>query len=99
MSYYGSIYEFVDKELWSRLRGIPKVLIATATGGTRSSQSSRILTVKLGLSTASAHSLGRFWRLRKFARARRAFPESLLFGFTQKIRTVSCTHRTDTEMI
>ena len=56
MSYYSSIYEFVDKELWSRLRGIPKVLIEQRTGGTRSSQSSRILTVKLGLSTASAHS-------------------------------------------
>ena len=56
MSYYGSIYEFVDKELWARLRGVDKLLIATATGGTRSSQTSRILTVKLGLSTASAHS-------------------------------------------
>ena len=50
------MYEFVNKELWARLLRIPKLLIATANWGTRSSQSSRTLTVKLGLSTASAHS-------------------------------------------
>ena len=50
------MYEFVDKELWPRLLRIPKLLVATANWGTRSSQSSRTLTVKLGLSTASAHS-------------------------------------------
>ena len=51
------MYEFVNKELWARLLRIPKLLIVTANWGTRSSQSSRTLTVKLGLSTASAHSL------------------------------------------
>ena len=50
------MYEFVKQELWARLLRIPKLLIATANWGTRSSQSSRTLTVKLGLSTASAHS-------------------------------------------
>ena len=50
------MYEFVNKELWPRLLRIPKLLVATANWGTRSSQSSRTLTVKLGLSTASAHS-------------------------------------------
>ena len=56
MSYYCVIYEFVDKELWARLPGIPDCWSQQRTEGTRSSQSSPILTVKLGLSTASAHS-------------------------------------------
>ena len=49
------MYEFVKQELWARLPGIPNCWSQQRTGGTRSSQSSRILTVKLGLSTASAH--------------------------------------------
>ena len=36
--------------------GLLRTTGAARTGGTRSSQSFRILTVKLGLSTASAHS-------------------------------------------